>query len=93
MQYKEGIMFHNPINQRYDIRFLDDLDEDGEEKHPDWLTHGGLQCGTCLSAKINGEWHDTQIELADRTKTNNSLGGYYLVGFRNTDLDGLRVRI
>lgn len=46
--------------------------------------YGGLHCGTTMEAKIDGKWVPTRIELAD---------GWYLVGIRMRNIEGLTVRI
>ena len=47
---------------------------------------GGLHCGETFQAWHNGRWVPVRIEMKpDRT--------WYLVGLKNVDLMGLRVRI
>ena len=46
--------------------------------------YGGLHCGECFDVMVGGKWKPTRIEMGD---------GWYLVGARTADLNGLRVRI
>ena len=69
---KQGTLFFNGNLDRYDIRF-----DRGDH-------YGGLHCGECFDAFLDGEWKPTRIEMGDY---------WYLVGFRDKEMIGLRVRI
>lgn len=71
---RQGAMIFDRQTGRYDIRF--DLDS----------YYGGLHCGECFEAYIDGSWMPTRIEMGmDRE--------WYLVGISAGNLNGLQVRM
>lgn len=69
---KCGRLFYNVNTDRMDICF-----EDGS-------TAGGLHCGDCFLALIDGDWVRTRIEMSDH---------WYLVGAKDQELPGLIVKM
>lgn len=69
---KQGTLVLDTDTGRMDIRF-------GVNEF-----YGGLHCGTCMDALIDGTWVSTRIEMAD---------DWYLVGIRTQNIAGLTVRI
>lgn len=74
MEKREGNLFFNKEDGRYDICF-------GVEFY-----YGRLHCGECFEVKVKEVWVPVRIEI-------NMDGQWYLVGFPETKLDGLSVRI
>lgn len=66
-----GNLFYDAEIGRYDIRF-------GMDEY-----YGGLHCGECFAAMIDGEWVPTRIEMGEK---------WYLIEIPDP-LDGLTVRI
>lgn len=72
MTKNSGTLFFNSDINRMDILF-----DDGE-------TYGGLHCGTCLDAKVDGQWVPTRIEYSDK---------WFLVDMPSKEMGGLKIRI